>query len=339
MGGPPLSHSPGRSVSPMPGQGYAPQPATGPAGRGQPGTGRPGTGQAGRGQPFSGQPGTGQPGTPLPRSATPPNMAGAMASAASTPIGQHSRGHAAPRERRSRGGLWAILAVLVLSAGGAGAYFAFATKSPSEEEGEPQSGDDFMKNWTQESPPAGSGSQGGDSHVSGAEDDLTGLTDSLNETGETLEGIDDILYMGAESYVDPAFDYRVDLPATFKIKETSELGTEFTGYAHAVKLRILTHAWSVKGRQTPDEIHAALLQFLAKAELKALSVRDKKHEGKRSLQGRLRSPKEKLEGNFLFVWRAPVYYFAAIGAPKGEVETTKEFRMNFLQRHFHTAAD
>lgn len=213
-----------------------------------------------------------------------------------------------PGPRKSRAGLWISLALVLLGAGGAGAYALLATQ-----ESEPNEGDFDMSAWESDEP---SSASDGDERTDEHEPSTLGAIDG-----------EDVV---TEIYTDPAFNYRMSLPANFQ-GESDRMGASlFEGTVGGHSVRILTSAWVARTSSETDmenEIKARLKTFEVNVE--SLRWRDAQ-----TLVGNVVAPGDGLRGEMIVHVRGSTLFLAAIGSPDRSLEATRKFRHSFLRDDF-----
>ena len=224
-----------------------------------------------------------------------PQPVGAAATAAQVP-------HQAPVElrtvstrRKSRTGLVMLLVVILLAAGGAGGYVLLNQNSAAEE----AATDDFdMEAWE------------------GRAESKSAQTDESDET---------------EVYTDPAFNYRMQLPAHFTGGSDRNGTAFFGGTVNGDVIKVLTMAWPIVRGSTEADIESDLAARLAQEDVVIVSMR---WQDANSLSGIVVSPEANLIGEFTLARRGRIVFVAAIGSPEDSASATEGFRRKFLQEDY-----
>ncbi len=198
--------------------------------------------------------------------------------------------------------LW--IALVVVAAGGVGAYLMYRPGNSEESEGE-----------------------------SDNEEDGFDVSAWENSQGTLDDGEDDQDDDGDELYyADPAFDYELELPSGF-VGSGDHLGNAtFVGSVDGHVVTVVTSAWSEPGAFTEANMEAALANHLVRQGMTVTSMRWQPHEGKRMLRGNFIAPATNQEGRFVLIRRQSEFYFAAVGGPKHAKGSS--FYEEFLNRRF-----
>ncbi len=231
-----------------------------------------------------------------------------------------------PRPKRApRTGLWMLLGLLLVGAGGAGVYYASLGDGEAEE-GSSNAGD-FMAEWTKEAEP-------------GPEEVAPTPTEEVAEPGAAVSNDVDALFYSADNvFVESSFGYRVDLPATFTFQGGEDGEATFTGFAMGEAMVIFTTAWSEIGHYSKLDTEAKLDELFELLEFSTVTRRWRGKGKERTLFGRARDIQAGNEGDFIFLRRGATFYFAAIGNSDGKYGRAKGFRKRFLKNHFHAAGN
>jgi serine/threonine protein kinase len=268
--------------------------------------------------------------SPLPVQQTPPNpqqgpsslhsQAGPLASETSTPIqtgGQPAR----------RTGLWIVLGLALLGAGGGGIYYAASQAKSAENEASEGA---FTTDSTGES--------NSRNPLSEAASESTAppvTSDNESEHPPAKDDVDSLAYSEGNTFVEPNIGYLVDLPNTFTLKQRKLNSAQFIGIVAGRQSSIVTTAWSVPGQLDREDIEEALDEL---CDLIDLRTKTRVWGGKGSnlsLEGRIVSDNKGEVGDYIFLRQGPIFYFALMGHQSGKYRTSKDFRKRFLRNHFH----
>tara|TARA_R110002096_G_scaffold408075_1_gene606927 strand:- start:18697 stop:20580 length:1884 start_codon:yes stop_codon:yes gene_type:complete len=229
-----------------------------------------------------------------------PQPVGAAPTAAQVP-------HQAPVElrtvstrRKPRTGLVMMLVVILLAAAGAGAYVLINQNSGDDE----TASDDFdMEAW--EGSPKSKNAHSKNAHS--------------DESSET------------EIYTDPAFNYRMQLPAHFKGGSDRNGTALFGGTVEGHVVKVLTMAWPIVRGSTEADIESDLAARLAQEDVVIVSMR---WQDANSLSGVVASPEGNLIGEFTLAQRGRIVFVSAIGSPQDSASATEGFRRKFLEEDY-----
>lgn len=200
---------------------------------------------------------------------------------------------------KSRKGLFLVLSIILLGAGGAGAYLVLHRANTTESSAK----SDFdMAAWEQN--PANTGGE---------------TTPEIEESNEPL------------FYTDPAFNYHVEYPGKFEFSSDSLGSATFEGSVKGHNVQALTMAWPIASGASEADMESELAARLA---VMGVIINRMTWRDARTLTGLVTAPEDGLIGEFSLSRRGRVLFLVAIGSPESSASATESFRKKFVREDF-----